>query len=97
MAVGIITLGERTVPSVFTQAFHSQTDTNASLSSEPESLSSMPNLQSGNSDHYHAAGGARLMENLTKGLRLIMREQFAESDRLETEIKRNLGGLGYEL
>jgi len=23
-------------------------------------------------------------------------EQFAESARLETEIKRNLGGLGYE-
>lgn len=23
--------------------------------------------------------------------------QFAESDRLEAEIKRNLGGLGYEL
>lgn len=26
-----------------------------------------------------------------------LREQFAESDRLEAEIKRNLGGLGYEL
>ena len=26
-----------------------------------------------------------------------LREQFAESDRLEVEIKRNLGGLGYEL
>ena len=24
-------------------------------------------------------------------------EQFAESDRLEAEIKRNLGGLGYEI
>ncbi len=31
---------------------------------------------------------ARLIEQL--------REQFAESDRLEAEIKRNLGGLGYE-
>lgn len=26
-----------------------------------------------------------------------LREQFIESDRLETEIKRNLGGLGYEV
>ena len=26
-----------------------------------------------------------------------LREQFAESDRLEAEIKRNLAGLGYEL
>ena len=26
-----------------------------------------------------------------------LRDQFAESDRLEAEIKRNLGGLGYEL
>ena len=26
-----------------------------------------------------------------------LKEQFAESDRLEAEIKRNLGGLGYEL
>ncbi len=26
-----------------------------------------------------------------------LREQFAASDRLEAEIKRNLGGLGYEL
>lgn len=25
-----------------------------------------------------------------------LREQFDESDRLEAEIKRNLGGLGYE-
>lgn len=25
-----------------------------------------------------------------------LREQFAESDRLEAGIKRNLGGLGYE-
>lgn len=30
------------------------------------------------------------------GLGLIIREQFAESARLEEEIKRNLGGLGYE-
>lgn len=28
---------------------------------------------------------------------LKLREPFAESDRLEAEIKRNLGGLGYEL
>ncbi len=26
-----------------------------------------------------------------------LREQFAESDRLEADIKRNLGGLGYEI
>lgn len=26
-----------------------------------------------------------------------LREQFAESERLEAEIRRNLGGLGYEL
>ena len=32
---------------------------------------------------------ARLTEQL--------REQFAESDRLEEEIRRNLGGLGYDL
>jgi len=33
-----------------------------------------------------------------KMLRLTgqLKEQFAESDRLEVEIKRNLGGLGYE-
>lgn len=28
---------------------------------------------------------------------LITREQFAESDRVEAEIKRNLGGLGYDI
>lgn len=32
------------------------------------------------------------MENLIEGLSLIMFEQFAENDRLETDIKRNLGG-----
>jgi len=26
-----------------------------------------------------------------------LREQFAESTRLEAEIKRNLGGLGYDV
>jgi len=26
-----------------------------------------------------------------------LREQFAESDRLKEEIRRNLGGLGYDL
>ena len=33
-----------------------------------------------------------------QSLQLIQQrpEQFAESERLETEIKRNLGGLGYE-
>ncbi len=36
---------------------------------------------------------AEKMARLTEQLR----EQFAESDRLEAEIKRNLGGLGYEL
>ena len=36
---------------------------------------------------------AEKMTRLTEQLR----EQFAESERLETEIKRNLGGLGYEL
>ena len=35
---------------------------------------------------------AEKMARLTEQLR----EQFAESDRLEAEIKRNLGGLGYE-
>lgn len=33
------------------------------------------------------------MSRLTEQLRA----QFAESDRLETQIKRNLGGLGYDL
>ena len=28
---------------------------------------------------------------------VIVRELFAESERLEVEIKRNLGSLGYEL
>ena len=36
---------------------------------------------------------AEKMTRLTEQLR----EQFAESARLEAEIKRNLGGLGYEL
>lgn len=36
---------------------------------------------------------AEKMARLTEQLR----EQFMENDRLETEIKRNLGGLGYEL
>ena len=36
---------------------------------------------------------AEKMARLTEQLR----EQFAESARLEEEIKRNLGGLGYEL
>lgn len=36
---------------------------------------------------------AEKMTRLTEQLR----EQFAESDRLEAEIKRNLGGLGYEV
>ncbi|MCL5043650.1 MAG: type I restriction-modification system subunit M [Gammaproteobacteria bacterium] len=36
---------------------------------------------------------AEKMARLTSQLK----EQFAESDRLEAEIKRNLGGLGYEL
>ncbi|MDM7857083.1 hypothetical protein [Thiopseudomonas acetoxidans] len=35
---------------------------------------------------------AEKMTRLTEQLR----EQFAESARLEAEIKRNLGGLGYE-
>ena len=55
MTTEIVALGGRTVLSVFTQAFHSQMDTNASLSSEPKPLSSMPNLQSGNCDHYNAS------------------------------------------
>lgn len=37
------------------------------------------------------------MENLIEGRSLIMFEQFAENDRLETDIKRNLGGQGHEL
>ena len=37
------------------------------------------------------------MRSLIVRLRLIVLEQFAESDRLEAEITRNLGGLGYEL
>lgn len=35
------------------------------------------------------------MSSHIEGLNIL--EQFAESDRLEVEIKRNLGGLGYEL
>jgi type I restriction enzyme M protein len=31
------------------------------------------------------------------GLTAKLAEQFAESDRLEAEIKKNLAGLGYEL
>ena len=36
---------------------------------------------------------AEKMERLT----MLLSKQFVESERLEMEIKRNLGGLGYEL
>lgn len=37
------------------------------------------------------------MRTLILGLRLIVRERFAESDRLAAAIKPILGGLRYEL
>lgn len=37
-----------------------------------------------------------MRQNNTERLTEQLREQFAESARLEAEIKRNLGGLGYE-
>ena len=34
---------------------------------------------------------------MSRIVELITREQFAESGRLEAEIKRNLGGQGYDI
>ncbi|SEK66083.1 hypothetical protein SAMN05444515_1045 [Ectothiorhodospira marina] len=37
-----------------------------------------------------------MRKDYARGLNVPSRKPFAESDRLEAEIKQNLGGLGYE-
>lgn len=103
MIARIITLGRPAVLSAFRQGSRWKVDTNNALLTEPELLSSRHAPLSGKSeplsrkskpvDHY--TEGEPLAEKMAR-LTEQLREQFAESDRLEAEIKQNLGGLGYE-
>lgn len=100
----IITPGRPAVLSAFRQGSCWKADTNNALLTGPELLSSRYAPLSGKSEPL--SGKSKSVDHYTEGepfaekmarLTEQLREQFAESDRLEAEIKRNLGGLGYEL
>src|SRR5690606_10993360 len=103
MIARIITLGRPAVLSAFRQGSRWKVDTNNAVLTELElsscrhaPLTGKPEPLSGkwkSVDHY--TEGEPLAEKMAR-LTEQLREQFAESDRLEAEIKQNLGGLGYD-
>lgn len=106
MIARIITLGRPAVLSAFRQGSRWKVDTNNAVLTELElsscrhaPLTGKPEPLSGkwkSVDHY--TEGEPLAEKMAR-LTEQLREQFAESDRLEAdinEVKWNLGGLGYE-
>src|SRR5690554_6806220 len=104
MIARIITPGRPAVLSAFRQGSRWKVDTNNALLTGPELLSSRYAPLSGKSEPL--SGKSKSVDHYTEGepfaekmarLTEQLREQFAESDRREAEIKRNLGGLGYVL
>lgn len=106
MIARIITPGKPAVLSAFRQGSRWKVDINNALLTGPELLSSRYAPLFGKSEPL--SGKSKSVDHYTEGepfaekmARLTdqLREQFAESDRLEAdinEVKWNLGGLGYE-